>query len=156
MNTHGDEINLEISVQRQLTIWQICLLTFRSLWIQEFTFCNFLIVWKEQGQSPNLGDIVLFRNKHCYKHQLSAARITNLLKRKNGDVYAATIEYRREVGGRIISFNRPLRQLYPFMNIETAEPQEQITGLNEDGAAGTTAPDSTVYTEEVQDKVSGT
>ena len=79
-NTHGDEINLEISVQCQLTTWQICLLTFRSLWIQEFTFCNFLIVWKEQGQSPNLGDIFLFRNELCYKHQLSTARIINLLK----------------------------------------------------------------------------
>ena len=53
-----------------------------DLWIQEFTCHNFLIVWKEQGQGPELGDIVLFRNEPCYKLQLSAARIMNLLKCK--------------------------------------------------------------------------
>ena len=70
-------------------------------------------------------------------------------------MYAATIEYRREEGGQIISVNRPLHQLYPFMNVETAEPQERITGLDEDGAARTTAPGATVHTEEVKDKISG-
>ena len=39
------------------------------------------------------------------------------------------------------------------MNIEKSE--QQITSLDEDGAAGTTAPDPTVHTEEIQDKVSG-
>ena len=46
----------------------------------------------------------------------------NLLKRRNGDLCATTIKYMRKVGGRIISVNRPLCQLYPFMNIEKAEP----------------------------------
>ena len=44
MNTQGDKINLETSVQRQLTRLQIFLLTLGSLWIQEFTHRNFLIV----------------------------------------------------------------------------------------------------------------
>ena len=114
------------------------------------------MVWKEQSQAPNIGDIVLFRNKPCYKHQLSAARIIDLLKRKNGDIFAATIEYRREVGGRTISVNRSLRHLYPFMNVETAEPQERIANLVKDGAVGTTAPDPNVPEQEIQDEFSNT
>ena len=38
--------------------------------------------------------------------------------------------------------NRHLNQLYPFKGVETAEPQEQIRGLAEDGAAGTLAPET--------------
>ena len=106
------------------------------------------MVWKEQNQAPNIGDIVLFRNEHCYKHQLSAARITDLLKRKNGNIYLATIEYKREVGGRTNSVNRSLRHLYPFMNLETVKPQERITGLDKDGAVSTTAPGPSVTEEE--------
>ena len=79
-----------------------------------------------------------------------------MLKRKKEEVYAATIEYRREVRDRKISVNRHLRHLYPFMNLEKAEPQEQIAGLDEDGAAGTTAPDPSIQPEEVQDEVSDT
>ena len=67
-------------------------------------------------------------------------------------MYVATIEYRREEGGQIISVNRPLGQL---MNFKTVKPQERITGLDEHGAAGTTALDATVHTEEVADEVSG-
>ena len=114
------------------------------------------VVWKEQSQAANIGDIVLFRNKPCYKHQLSAARITDLLKRKSGDIFAATIKYRREVGGRTIPVNRSLRHLYPFMNVETAEPQERITSLDKDGAVGTTAPGPKVPEDEIQDKISST
>ena len=33
-----------------------------------------------------------------------------------------------------------LNHLYPFMGVEKAEPQEQIRGLDEDGAAGVLAP----------------
>ena len=39
-------------------------------------------------------------------------------------MYGATICYRREVGGRSISVNRHLNQLYPFMGVEKAELQE--------------------------------
>ena len=154
-NTHGEEINPENPVQRQLNRWNVALLLFGSLWTQEFSRRNFLVVWKQQKLVPSIGDIVLFRNEPCYKHQLSAARITNLLKRKNGDIFAATIEYRREVGGRIISVDRSLRHLYPFMNVETAEPQERIPGLEKDGAAGTTAPGAGAA-EQIQDEISQT
>ena len=81
-NTHGEEINPEISVLCQLTRWQVALRLFGSLWTQEFSKHNFLVVWKKQSKAPNIGDIVLFRNEPCYKHQLFAARITDLLKRK--------------------------------------------------------------------------
>ena len=36
-NTHGEEANLDVFVQHQLTRWQKCLAVFYSLWIQEFT-----------------------------------------------------------------------------------------------------------------------
>ena len=98
--------------------------------------------WKDQGLVPKVGDIVLFKNEPIYRHAISAARVQALLRRSNGDVYGATICYRREVGGRSISVNRHLNQLYPFMGVETAEPQEQIRGLVEDGAAGTLAPEA--------------
>ena len=88
----------------------------------------------------NTPDIVLFVNEPCYKHELSAARIQALLTRRNGDVFGATINYRREVGGCVITVNRHLNHLYPFMGVEKAEPQEQIRCLDEDGAAGVLAP----------------
>ena len=46
-NTHGDEINPEITVQQQLNRWKICQMLFGSLWIQEFTRRQFLLLWKE-------------------------------------------------------------------------------------------------------------
>ena len=98
------------------------------------------MTWKNQGLVPKVGDIVLFKNEPIYRHSISAARVQALLRRKNGDVYGATICYRREVGGRSISVDRHLNQLYPFMGVEMTEPQEQIQGLAEDGAAGTVAP----------------
>ena len=55
-------------------------------------------------------------------------------------MYEATITHQREVGGQTISVDRHLNQLYPFMGVEKAEPQEQIWGLVEDGAARTLAP----------------
>ena len=82
------------------------------------------------------------------------ARITNLLKRKNGDIFAPTIEYRREVGDRTISVDRSLPHLYPFMNVETATPQERIPALDKDGAVGTTAPGPSVPKEGIQDEIS--
>ena len=60
------------------------------------------------------------------------------------------------MGGRTISVNRSLRHLYPFMNVETAEPQERITSLDKDGAVGTTAPGPKVPEDEIQDKISST
>ena len=60
------------------------------------------------------------------------------------------------MGGRTISVNRSLRHLYPFMNMETAEPQERIASLVEDGAVGTTAPGPNVPKVEIQDEFSNT
>ena len=59
-NTHGEEVNLDVSVQHQLTRWQTCLAVFYSLWIQEFTRRRFNVIWKNQSIVPKVGDIVLF------------------------------------------------------------------------------------------------
>ena len=67
-NTHGEEINPENPVQRQLNRWHVALLLFGSLWTQEFSRRNFLVVWKQQKLAPSIGEIVLFRNEPCYKH----------------------------------------------------------------------------------------
>ena len=139
---YGDEINPDVSVQHQISRWRIVLNLYYSLWEQDYTRRRLNVTWKEQGLVPQVGDIVLFKNEPIYRYKISAARVQALLKRKNGDVYSATICYRREVGGCSISINRHLNQLYLFMGVEKAEPQEQIQGLAEDGAAGTLAPDA--------------
>ena len=68
-NTHGEEINPDNPVQRQVNRWHVALLLFGSLWTQEFARRNFLVVWKQQKLIPSIGDIVLFRNEPCYKHE---------------------------------------------------------------------------------------
>ena len=134
---YGDEINPDLSIQHQISRWRIVLNLYYSLWEQEYTRRRLTVTWKEQGAVPQVGDIVLFKNEPIYRHAISAARVQALLRRKNKDVYGATINYRREVGGRSISVDRHLSDLYPFVNVEMAEPQETVRGLAEDGAAGT-------------------
>ena len=90
------------------------------------------MVWQNQTITPKVGDIVLFKNKPIYKHDLSPARITKLLRRRNEDIYGATIEYRQEVGGCVTTVNRHLHHLYPFMDIKTTVPQVVVTGLQDD------------------------
>ena len=98
------------------------------------------MVWQNQTITPKVGYIELFKNEPIYKHDLSAARITQLLQRKNRDIYGATIEYRREVGGRVNTVNRHLHHFFPFMDVKTTVPQEVVTGLQDDNVVGTTAP----------------
>ena len=105
---------------------------FHSLWEQEYTRRRFTVTWTNQGSLPQIGDIVLFKNEPIYKNPISAARVEQLLRRKNGDVYGATISYRCEVGGRKIVVDRHLNQLFPFMNLETQNPQETIHSLTLD------------------------
>ena len=112
-----------------------------SLWEQEYTRRRLTMSWKDQGLVPKVGDIVLFKNEPIYRHAISAARVQALLRRKNGDVYGATICYRREVGGCSISVNRHFNQLYPFRV------------LAEDGAGGTLAPEAGIQLRAAQDEL---
>ena len=105
---------------------------FHGLWEQEYTRWRFTVTWKNQGNLPQIGDIVLFKNEPIYKNPISAARVEQLLRRKNGDVYGATISYRCEVGGRKIVVDRHLNQPFPFMNLETQNPQETVHSLTSD------------------------
>ena len=90
---HGDEINPNTPVQHQLSRWKIALNSFNSLWAQEYTRRRLTISWKEQRGSSQVGDIVLFKSKPIYCHPISAVRVEALLRRKNGEVYGATISY---------------------------------------------------------------
>ena len=155
-NTHGEEVDLDVPVQQQLTRWKTCLTIFYSLWIQEFTRRRFNVVWKTQSIVPKVGDIVLFRNESIYKHELSAARVSQVLRRPNGDIYGAQIQYRREIGGRLMSVNRHLHTIYPFMDVESNVPQEIITNLQDDDAAGTVEPGPGAVAVETQDEFSNT
>ena len=85
-DSHGDEVNSDVSVQHQLSRWKVVLNLFNSLWTQEYTRRQLTVTWKQQGSVPQVGDIVLFRNEPIYRHELSAARVQKLLKRKNEDV----------------------------------------------------------------------
>ena len=149
---YGDEVNPDVTVQNQISRWRIVLNLYYSLWDQEYTRRRLTVTWKDQGLVPKVGDIVLFKNEPIYRHSISAARVQALLRRKNGDVYGATICYRREVGGRSISVDRHLNQLYPFMGVEMTKPQEQIRGLAQDGAAGTVAPSTGTQLGATQDE----
>ena len=50
----------------------------------------------------------------------------------------------------MVSVNRHLYHLYPFMDVETTVPQEVITSLQDNNAAGTTAPGPSVTAVEIQ------
>ncbi|XP_023330720.1 uncharacterized protein LOC111703092, partial [Eurytemora carolleeae] len=139
----GDEVNPTASINQQISRWNVVLNLFHSLWEQEYTGRKFTLTWKDQGNLPQVGDIVLFKNEPIYKNPLSAARVEQLLCRKNGDVYGATISYPREVGGRKIVVDRHLNQLYPFMNLEAQCPQEMVPSLTSDSTeARNLAPSS--------------
>ena len=99
------------------------------------------VAWKEQRGSPQVGDIVLFKNEPIYRHPISAARVEVILCRKNG-----------EVGGRKIIVDRHLNQLFPFLSVEKQLPQETIHGLAEDSVAEDLAPDSSTQHISAQDK----
>ena len=58
------------------------------------------------------------------------------------------------MGERSITVDRHLNQLYPFMGVEMADPQEQILGLVEDVAAGTLAPNAGTQLGSTQDEFS--
>ena len=53
---------------------------------------------------------------------------------------------------RSFTVDRHLNQLYLFIGVEKAEPQEQIGGLIEDGAAGILAQDATNQRGDTQDE----
>ena len=55
-----------------------------------------------------------------------------------------------------MSVNRHLHHLYPFMDVETTVPQEVITSLLYDNAAGTTDPGPSTTAAEIQDEFSNT
>ena len=117
-------------INQQISRCNVTLNMFHELWEQEYTRCRFTVTWKDQGNLPQIGDIVLFKYELKYKNPISAARVEQLIRRKNGDVYGATISYCHEVGGQKIVVDRHLNQLFPFMNLETQNPQEPHLGLN--------------------------
>ena len=125
---------------------------FNSLWEQEYTRRRLTVSWKEQGRSPQVGDVVLFKNEPIYRHPISAARVKALLRRNNGDVFSTTISYRWEVGGCNIIVDRHLHQLYPFLDVETQHPQETIHGLAEDSVAEDLTPEQQTQHSPAQDE----
>ena len=149
---YGDEINPDTPVQHQLSRWKIALKAFNSLWEQEYTRRRLTVSWKEQNGSPQVGDIVLFKNEPIYRHPISAARVEALLRRKNGDIFGATISYRREVGGRKITVDRHLNQLFPFLDVEKQHPQETIHGLAEDPIAAELVQEQSAQPHPAQDE----
>ena len=72
---YGEEINTEASVQHQISRWRIVLKLFHSLLEQEYTRRRLTVSWKDQGQVPQVDNIVLFKNEPIYCHPISAARV---------------------------------------------------------------------------------
>ena len=121
---YRDEINHDVPIQHQISRWRIAVNLYNSLWEQECTRKRLTVALKEQGFVSQVGDIVLFKNKPVYHHKISAARVYNLLRRKNGDVYCTMICYRREVGWT----QHHCRQ--------TSQPAVSIQGSGEGSASG--------------------
>ena len=55
-----------------------------------------------------------------------------------------------------MSVNRHLHTIYPFMDVESSVPQELITNLQDDDAAGTVEPGPGAVAVETQDEFSNT
>ena len=53
-----------------------------------------------------------------------------------------------------MSVNRHLHNLYPLMDVKSNVPQEIITNLQDDEAAGATAPGPRAAAAEIQDEFS--
>ena len=53
-----------------------------------------------------------------------------------------------------MSVNRHLHTIYPFMDVESNVPQELITNLQDDDAAGTVDPGPRAVAAETQDEFS--
>ena len=60
---YGDEVKPTTSINQQISRWNVVLNMFNSLWEQEYTRRKFTVTWKEQGNLPQIGDIVLFKNE---------------------------------------------------------------------------------------------
>ena len=71
---------------------------------------KFTVTWKDQGNLPLVGDIVLFENEPIYKNPLSAARVDQLLCGKNRDIYGATISYHRELVDEFLTEHNAINQ----------------------------------------------
>ena len=82
---YRDEVNPEATVQHQLSR-KIAINLFNSLWEQEYARGRLTVTLKEQGRSPQVGDVVLFKNEQIFFHPISAARVEALLHRNNRDV----------------------------------------------------------------------
>ena len=59
----GDEVNLVAPINQQISRWNIALSMFHVLWEQEYTRRRFTVTWKDQGNLPQIRDIVLFKNE---------------------------------------------------------------------------------------------
>ena len=79
----------------------------------------------KSNKHPETGDIVLIKGEAG--DRLLLGLVVDLHQDKNGDIYVATIEYRRSVGGCLLQVKRHMGHLSPFMSRaehQLANPEE--------------------------------
>ena len=90
-----------------------CLDLFRQSWEAEFSRRSQLVQGGKKSFSPEIRDIVLVKGESGDRMILGL--VVELPHDSLGDVYGATVEYRRSVRGKLIHVKRHLNQLCPFM-----------------------------------------
>ena len=128
----GETEDIHPPINQQLQRRNNVLDKFGSVWEQEFASRRYNVVWNGQRVTPKVGDLVLIKNEPHYKHQFTIARITTLLAKPSGDIYAAKVQFRRNLGGSFIEVERHLRDLAPFIEMETSQAEENLPNIRPD------------------------
>ena len=123
----------ETKVGKQLERVKRCLDLFRQSWEAEFSRRSQLVPGGKKSFSPEVRDIVLVKGESGDRMILGL--VVELHHDSLGDVYGATVEYRRSIGGKLIRVKRHLSKLCPFMEghkHELGEPMERVRVVEDD------------------------
>ena len=125
----------ETKVGKQLSRVKRCLDLFRQSWEAEFSRRSQLVQGGKKSFSPEIRDIVLVKGESGDRMILGL--VVELHHDSLGDVYGATVEYRRSIGGKLICVKRHLNQLCPFMGSHEHElelPMKTVRIMEDDPA----------------------
>ena len=101
------------SVGLQMKRLKKCIELFHDSWQTEFSRRSALVHGDRSNKHPAKGDVVLIKGEASKR--LLLGLVVDVHMDKNGDVFAATVQYRRSPGGRLLRMKRHMCHLSPFM-----------------------------------------
>ena len=116
------------SIGLQLQRLKKCIGLFHTSWQTEFSRRSLLVHGDRSNIHPEKGDVVLIKGEAG--DRLLLGLVVDLHLDTNGDVYAATVEYRRSPGGRLLRVKRHMSHLGRFMS--RSEHELEAVDLNAD------------------------